>query len=218
MKLDSIMKCEYEYSKINRIEKPHNYMYTKYEGKEFFKKYFDCRKSCINTTNIIDDKDLLLKINNNFKKQNIKDFLKEYKSIEVIDTKQALEKIAIILNSSDKEISQLYPVLSDFCKKYEISKKIYSSYKKSPSSLKPNSDEFKELYDYCLLSFCLLSYYKISNNLKFLNCAIKINDMLCSVIDLIKNEKEIIRILTYENLTIEEKIVKDIIKQNRIGL
>jgi hypothetical protein len=31
---------KYEYSETDRIHKPHTYMYTKYNGKDFFNAYF----------------------------------------------------------------------------------------------------------------------------------------------------------------------------------
>ena len=37
----------YIYSSENRLENPHNYMYTKYGGEEFLSSYFESRKEII---------------------------------------------------------------------------------------------------------------------------------------------------------------------------
>ena len=47
----------YEYSQTNRIENPHTYMYTEYEGEPFLEEYLKKRLSHINL-------DLYIKVQN----------------------------------------------------------------------------------------------------------------------------------------------------------
>jgi len=62
-----------------------------------------------------------------------------------------------------------------------------------------------------------LYHYSFSGNLKFLNCAIKVNDMLCSIIKKVKND-ELARLVLNLNLLMERRMINDLLDKKGIEL
>jgi len=220
------MTILYEYSKGNRLENPHSYMYTHYIGEKFLQIFLKSRENCIKKIGFsYNEKELLshiyfiLKQSISDETYDIQGLLKRFKNNEKIQTKVFFEEIALlILNSQKKEKILLYPLLNDFCKKYEISKKLFSKYLRRDEKLKPESKDYSDLTIYTLLSFCLLHYHKCFFNLRFLNCSLKINDMLCSRVTKIVKENDLVKLTFYANLVLEKQIIDDLLEIKRIKL
>jgi hypothetical protein len=69
--------------------------------------------------------------------------------------------------------------LNYFIKRFEVRKKLFTAYHRS--SVKKAMDEYRDYLNYALLSLTLLHDFEWSGNLKMVNAAIKLNDLLCSL-------------------------------------
>jgi hypothetical protein len=171
------MEFDYSYSKKGQLDHPQKYQKTPFEGKNF------------------------LLIYQNFREKSIR-ILKE-KIEEEIDLNEILGRIEINKNKDSKFITRILlesilkenthskknqKIINTFIKKFEIKKRIFSSYDKL---FFENSLNYKEIINYILLSnICIIKYQK-SKNLKFLNTVLKLNDIICSEIENIKENMEL---------------------------
>lgn len=74
-------------------------------------------------------------------------------------------------------------------KKFEIKKRIFESYH---YEFKENTKKFEMMKNYILLSLiCLLKYEK-TRNLKFLNTSLKLNDIISSKINELKDNDDLL--------------------------
>ena len=163
---------EYQYTKNNLLKFPEKYQMSTFENLDFLVSYKKSRQSILeiirNNDEILDFKDVLNKTsilkNNNFK--NIqKSFIETDKLLQFL-------YVDILNNQNNDNIS-----LDILIKKFEIKKKIFESY---DLEFKENTKKFINLKNYVLLSLiCLLKFEK-TNNLKFLNVSLKLNDTICS--------------------------------------
>jgi len=79
-------------------------------------------------------------------------------------------------------------IINIFIKKFEVKKRIFSSYNKL---FIETSSNYQEIINYILLStICIIKYEK-TKNLKFLNTVLKLNDLLCSEIENIEKNEEL---------------------------
>lgn len=101
-----------------------------------------------------------------------------------IYTESALRLLLQCAFTQDLAYRDAYLVwLNRFLKRYEVAKKLYSVYQ---PSMKAFGDDYGEKINYALLALVLLYEYEWSGNLKMLNTAIKLGDLLCS-----QNEKPV---------------------------
>jgi len=97
-------------------------------------------------------------------------------------------------------------IIMALLKKFEIKKKIFTEYdydfSKYDSKLKENSTDFKILRNYILFAGICMQKFRPSEkygskggednyNLKFLNVLLKLNDIICSQIDSIKDKNDL---------------------------
>ena len=75
------------------------------------------------------------------------------------------------------EEGQLYQWLSRFLQGFEVTKKLYATY---TVEFKRATSDYHVLTNYSLLALNLVLYYERTQNLKMLNGALKLNDLLCS--------------------------------------
>jgi len=182
---------EYEYSKKNLFENPEKYQKTPFYGREFITAY---EKSRIEALKIIEGE----KIPKNIRKTILS--IKEIKKSRN-DTNQNLIKILkeIISNNENEKI------INQFIKKFEISKKIYSSY---DDTWKKNSSNFSNISNYIMLTTICVLKYKSDYNLKLINVVLKLNDLICSQIKNITTELDL-ELCRY-NIENELKFIKQI--------
>jgi len=226
----------YEYSKMNRFTTPHTYMYTKYEGQDFLKAYFEFRRGCLEKFEYkLDEAE---KTNNslNFSfsefRNKLDPFLEVYgqegkvdlvavdnfftkiQSRKTIQTTVFFKQIAnLMLNCKRDNLNVFYEILSTFIKKYEVFKKIYSEY--SPQFRKKGED-YTSLSHYILISFCTLYYHHHIPNLKFLNGALKINDAICSVLEKVTSVED--SLFFHLTLLMEKEAIEQLIKKKAVNL
>ena len=163
---------EYKYIKKNLLKIPEKYQMSTFENLDFLISYKKSRQSISeiirNNDEIFDFKDVLNKTSI-LKNNNFKNIQKSF-----IETDKLLQFLYVdILNDQNNDNISLDILI----KKFEIKKKIFESY---DLEFKENTKKFINLKNYILLSLiCLLKFEK-TNNLKFLNVSLKLNDTICS--------------------------------------
>lgn len=127
-------------------------------------------------------------------------------------TDQLLESILMrqLVHDSNDEIDK---ILSMLLKSFEVHKRVFSAY---DQDFKPvRSEDFLTIYPYVLLAVAIGLHYLDTNNLKFLNALLKLNDTLLSVRkQMILAEEEI---LTYFALRIEQQAVLNLCQQKQLA-
>ena len=79
----------------------------------------------------------------------------------------------IIKNNKDTKINAKFEM---YLKKFEINKRLYDKYDDNEK----NSTRYDIIENYILLSVISILKFKKTENLKFLNTALKLNDTICS--------------------------------------
>ena len=169
------MKKLYFYISKNLLENPLNYHMSKYVGPEFLESY---KESRLKNIEIFQKEDLfenyegvLTNILEN--KPNLSNF--EFND-ENYETENLLSFLYVRLKTrKNNEIAK--KILNQLIKKFEIKKLLCLQY---DSNLKEISSDCSKLSNYILLSLCCLLKYEQTNNLKFLNASLKLNDTISS--------------------------------------
>lgn len=104
--------------------------------------------------------------------------LKPFENWKRVETKGTLLGILIRMILSGDFNRESYDWISWFVKRFEVTKKIFTEYEYPQRGVSGN---FMKLINYSLLAIVALSYYEKSGNFKMLNCALKLNDLICSV-------------------------------------
>ena len=193
---------KYSYSNADLLEFPQKYQMTPFEGREFLSSYEQSRK------------DVLDKIKNNQAVNSLSQTLElikkssstnEKENKKIFVTNDLLLSILLKLESKE-ETQQETKMIMMLLKKFEIKKKIFTEYdydfSKYDSKLKENSTDFKILRNYILFAGICMQKFRPSEkygskggednyNLKFLNVLLKLNDIICSQIDSIKDKNDL---------------------------
>ena len=215
---------EYQYTLKNQLQKPCNYMYTPYLGKDFISLYFNNRISHLNrfsqmNKNKFDKSEDSNLFNSVYKKLVFlldKDLKSKYRSIftcqdetiEIdIDTQKGLGSFNIEEKIETRQllVSLLYSQLYN-CD-FELEKKIldlllqrFEVTKKIHSSylnnLSKGYGEFDALNLYCFFALSLTLQYAKTKNIKYLNTILKLSDFLCSIRDNFNLSSTFLRILS----------------------
>ena len=121
------------------------------------------------------------------------------------------ELFIFLLNYTIKSTptGEIKEIIDLFIKKFEITKKIFTTYN---LGMKKTSEKYDDIKNYLIFSIICLKIYHDTKNLKYLNTCLKLNDILTSNIRInknynlsnvinfvIKNEIEIIKKLSKEN-------------------
>jgi len=163
----------YNYTNENLLTKPQKYHLSLFFGLEFLSAYVENRrKKIINfpKTSILIEEELIAKLNLKYYENYGTKKLSKYESTSLLSW-----ILFHLITSADNIILEYYITL--LVKKFEIKKRIHSVYS---NELKELSDDFTILHNYLLLSLICIIKYERTLNLKFLNTALKINDVLCS--------------------------------------
>lgn len=209
----------YEYTDINRLDKPHSYMYTPYGGLDFLIDYLDSRQTRIQDL-IVSDNDIeILSLdrqlvsmaysrfdesfnysdidkawceknlngrNLNNQAVNVDEFflrwerkLHSFDNDSIIETEELLYGILeSLFNPSFNQPDLLKKWVDSLVQRFEVTKKLYFSYL---PGFRKGCGSTRILHCYWLFGIVLTIYYLETNNLKYLNALLKINDMLCSI-------------------------------------
>ena len=137
----------------------------------------------------------------------------ELESSSIIQTQLWLRRLLKCAFEQDAVHRQKYSLWLDrFVRRYEITKRLYSTYQ---LPMKAVSDEYTVGLNYALLSLTLIYEFKWTQNLKSLNSALKLNDLLCSTTGLVEDPETLLEALlsvrteaTYIREIADSKMVK----------
>lgn len=173
----------YIYSKGDLLETSQKYQLSPFHGSDFLNSYKIERESILNK---LDTKiarkiilseliKILLPPENIISEKQITKFVTETLLITFLNKLQ--------LTSNDKTI------LSKLLKSFEIKKKIFTEYNFNQNTF---STDYKNLRNYILFSLLCSKEFKNSQNLKFLNTVLKLNDIISSKINHISNNYDLL--------------------------
>ena len=188
----------YSYSQENRIDFPHYYMYTPYQGSAFLKAYFQDRLRIAgpyanHSVSALQEKSVQIA------QDRIEDIQPDG-SIHHVERYFMRVNRNIIEGLNDHDN---YKILSRFIQKYEVTKKIYDKY----DSRMKGEGSFHKIEPYVWFHMACLNYYLTFGNLKMLNCGLKIGDLISSVVDESK-AIHIVRISQALEIRAIQKLVK----------
>ncbi|MBI2026251.1 MAG: hypothetical protein HYS98_00325 [Deltaproteobacteria bacterium] len=179
----------YAYSQ-NIFDKPHHYTYTPFDGMEFLKSYFSARQLCIQILSDSEKKNRILdrvKVQPSLDYEQAHNWLDSVRCTKEVPLADILKNLysALIFENPRSEMDRKQ-FLDVFLKKYEVFKQLYAFY--NGLTLRKIGAEPAALSCYIYLSMlCIISYVKCGS-LKYLNCALKINDRLCGTIQQCKSD------------------------------
>ena len=158
---------EYQYSKESLLENPQTYQFTKFEGNEFLQRYVNSRKKIIlklgsSRYSDADIEKVIEQEQNDSRNKN---------NTTIFELRRIL--LHIIKNNKDTKINAKFEI---YLKKFEINKRLYDKYDDNEK----NSTRYDIIENYILLSVISILKFKKTENLKFLNTALKLNDTICS--------------------------------------
>ena len=171
----------YQYSERNLLENKQKYQMTPFEGKEFLTAYERTRKILMkqkcDENEFLDIIESLYKINHKEKSDDDTKFYSEY------------EFLSIIIKGKNNLKKEDETTIEKFVKIFEVKKRIFDTYL---INLERNySDNYTNLRNYILFAIICLKKYETTDNLKFLNSVLKLNDIICSASGLISDENDL---------------------------
>jgi len=172
----------YKYTDENQLHQPCKYAYTEYQGIEFLKSYKINRFAYLSKT----DKKVIHVDN----VQTVIDdalnlFQDKYSATPLTPLSGDRISTDLILMTLREEIKfcrvsfTSLKNINDLVKRYEVSKKIYSSYDlnfKNPEGDCTNIDR------YCIFSLVLMALFHSRGNFQYLSTALKVNDLIISAL------------------------------------
>jgi len=233
----------YDYTKINRLNYPHNYMYSSYQGKKFFNFYFQDRiKKIKSLQNINYEKyqqklhqfiypqvnkylnkilvkkfsnDILLKkLNYNIKK-NVSYNQYQFKPLSSFSIKKEIEIKSLLFSLINLQLNQKNTNLVKFWLDLLIQR--FEVTKKIFPKYKVN---FRKGYGnsnivslYLMLAISLILFFCSTKKIKYMNTLLKLSDLICSL-----DTKHLVKFVPKDTLSlillIELLNIKLILKKN----
>jgi len=193
------MKVKYRYTQANQLVQRCDYMYTPYEGPEFLDAYFSQRESMRKLLG-----DLQPRIGGDTSGEtaigeeirqvvaavipvHVPSALRDRRpeilpakpgSVGFVTKSLLLDLWQAFLHSAREPMDILTSWILLLVKKYETQKRLYVAYS---AALKPASERYDQLENYALLASLLMYLHRVERNMKYLNSALKLNDLLSSV-------------------------------------
>jgi hypothetical protein len=172
-------KLTYRYVERDLLKTPEKYQMTPFEGIEFLSAYKESRKKILDVSDFNNN----FNVNESISNLTITSQNDEILSQEILSTDELLLFIYRKNEHVPNIIHKTY--LDNIIKKFEVRKKIYEQY---DNQMQESSSNYNNITNYVLLSInCLIAYEK-SQNLRYLNTSLKINDLLISQIDRIDDK------------------------------
>lgn len=202
-----IMNKKYQYNEIDCLEFPQKYQMSVFEGNNFLIKYKKSRNKIIKKIKN-EEIDIV-----NYFEQNYEVNKNEYLKIKKKECFETEKIFKFFLNRIFKNKLNLKhkKLINKFISKFEISKKIFMNY---DYNIKTDSNNYKIMKNYLMLSLICMKIYEEENNLKYLNATLKINDITTSNFNKILDKIDLI--LLKQSLELELKQIE--ILMNKKGL
>lgn len=133
--------------------------------------------------------------------------LEDIGEAEKITTLTLIKNLLAVLGSgTDHQMEHVKNWIDKLMQKFEVTKRIYATY---PSMSKRGCGSYEDMTLYALLTLLLALYYGKTGNLKYLNTMMKLNDLLCSVKESVK-EDLVATTACYLSLLFEETYVREL--------
>jgi len=158
----------YPYIQKNLLEKPEKYQMTPFFGFSFLSSYLDSRKSFLE--NNIDELEISELTDLLFNNSSVNNFKRNFVTFNLFST-----ILKFFLNENFD--SNMISLVNIFIKKFEIRKKFFTEYN---SEMKEISTNYSEIKNYILFSIICETLFLHTDNLKYLNTSLKLNDLVCS--------------------------------------
>jgi hypothetical protein len=198
----------YEYTKVNRLESPHKYIYTPYLGVTFVSSYFSDRlkhsKRFQENYKAMDnqsvDSNLCMEAKNIFNNLLQKEVFEldnkdvsrvislpnKNTKIEVLSSFNTKDEIdtELLLSSlvytqiNHKKDESVKEWLDHLVQRFEVTKKLHIRY---PEGFRKGEGVVDSVRLYWLFSLSLSLYYANTQRIKYLNTLLKVSDLLCSL-------------------------------------
>jgi hypothetical protein len=205
----------YEYTEINRLERPHKYIYTPYLGAKFVSAYFSDRlkhlkryqynNELLNDHGIdlyfyIEAKDILmnhlqqegfewnddiLKTTPLFNKNIEADDLRTFDINNNVDTELLLTSL-VFAQINHKRNNLVKEWIDRLVQRFEVTKTLYIKY---PAGFSKGEGDVDYVRLYWLFALSLSLYYAGTKSIKYLSTLLKVSDLLCSLDDVILAEQ-----------------------------
>jgi hypothetical protein len=195
----------YVYTLTNILKKRQDYMYTPWHGKDFITEYISNRKHALskledNYTTAVSEYELIKDIESTLQIQS------SQKTQNINTTAMLLALINNNLELTD-HASALFKIES-LLKSFEVRKKIYTKYNEL---FKPLSKEFSNLENYILFCIVLLKQFTLTNEYRYLNTILKLNDLIIStgLESVTKTNKALISLLLTRELSCIQKLLQE---------
>lgn len=191
--------ARYRYTEKNLLEEPCYYMYTPYEGREFLAAFLAHRRAAAQAllrqrpaTTAERPPDVVLAEEFTAaalsERRATADVQRHLRSMEVLPARPG--EVSVDTRGVLLDLWQAYLYLPDdgdrlaapwlefFLKRFEVTKKIYSSYS---AALKPSTHDYRNLDHYASLAALITYRYRVTRDIRLLNSSIKLIDLLLSV-------------------------------------
>ena len=198
----------YEYTKIDRLNSPHKYMYTLYQGSEFLDVYFQDRiKKITNLKNKKYKSQLFIysRVNKFIEKILDKKFSKDplkkkfgyrdtvkknkiYKKdkskiLSSFSVNKAINSESLLLSLIDSQLNKKNNRLVKFwldllIQRFEVTKKIYFIYK---VNFRKGEGDSNIISLYLMLAISLTLFFYSTKKIKYMNTLLKLSDLICSL-------------------------------------
>jgi len=203
----------YEFTAHDRLQEPHRYMYTGWFGKPFLEAFFNDRENFVSKNGSGTWEKIEKELKRAFSLQAlsyISGGTEDGNDDDTATTRQ-LSGVVLSLLSGNAEGEQL----SRFVRIFEVSKKIYDRYdnagRPSPGATHLN------LRNYALLSIACGLAFRLGSSLKYLNCQLKLNDLLSSCRTRPRGD-EFEELLEKAAFVLEEQGVRALMKKSGVSL
>ncbi len=174
---------KYTYTEVDRLENPHNYMYTSVVDKNFIsiyakdrilrsEQYFDKKHGIIFTKSY---GELFHDNIGNFTTDN-KLTLDYFSTLEKINTSKLLQALLVDILKESSAKADFF--LSKLIQRFEVSKKLYTIYS---SDIRKGEGDANNPTNYAKLALCLSVAYQKTGHLQYLSTQLKLLDLLMSL-------------------------------------
>lgn len=214
----------YTYTQRDLLAEPEYYMYSAFEGVSFLRDYraqradvmaqlknHPCRLPAEDrepTTRNPGERLLLVAEGGKAQSAGLgewKEFLASREESERIVTQEVLSALEIAFTEDTGDEDQVLTWLGKLVQRFEVNKRLYRVYTRR---MRRDTEETEPVLSYAVLSAMLLLHYEKSHNLKMLNGALKLNDLLCSVRERLEEDVEVRLVLA--NLRKEMDLVEQL--------
>tara|TARA_A100001037_G_scaffold80797_1_gene72931 strand:- start:19311 stop:19919 length:609 start_codon:yes stop_codon:yes gene_type:complete len=196
------MHSTYTYTCTNRLVTKENYQYTPWHGSRFVADYFENRKNYLKNLEVPEySHDHIRQIELVSKEYYLRGTYKSSITVKLLSLLNSTD-----INNGDKDNLDS-EFLEKLLQKFEVTKRIYSDY---DNNFKPISKNYTEIINYTLFSIILLLKQQKSITYRYLNSALKLNDLIISISD--QHLKPEVKQFIHISLRLELSSIKSLTK------